>query len=217
MTRKDLIKLKKYFKEIYPNVWEHYKFLYERRIVDTHARFDFLLLMNTFLFIVFTQFFYKLINISQLFYITTIFLILPTPFYFIYLFPPKLSVPWFETQNIKDVFESRRKNDFYEVGLRSIYGVAPSLWIYIVKRSKSYKVCVNLLMLSIFSIPIILTSLYFSQFSIAFSLIASFDVSVIASFFIYLINIYLTRPIENPTLDIENFFNEWKKNTENQK
>ena len=38
MTKEDLRELKKYFKEIYPHVWEHYKFLYNRRISDINKK-----------------------------------------------------------------------------------------------------------------------------------------------------------------------------------
>jgi len=209
MTKKELEQLKKYFKEIYPHIWEHYKFLYERRINDTHRRFEFLLLMNTLLIIVFLQFLQELLNYSSLFYITLFFLVFPIIFYFIYIFPPKLFVPWFEKKDIKDTWEIKKDKDFSEQGLRSIYGVAPSLWIYVIKRGLFYRLSINFLLLSIFSILVIFTLINFPIFSIL--------VSLISFFIILFVNIYLTKPIKNPTKKVEKFFDDWKKEIENSK
>ena len=150
MSKKDLGELKNYFKEIYPHIWEHYKFLFDRR--TKNRNFEFLIASESLISLIFITLFKDLIFEGKIIFLIPLFaFIISILFSLINLIPKFIWFPWFEKQNLKKVFEIRKNKDFYEEGLRSIYGVLAhvvTLFYY------------NLTILLFLFIPIIILSWY---------------------------------------------------------
>lgn len=206
MSKKNLKELKEYFRDIYPHIWEHYKFLYDRRINDTNKRFEFLLLLDTLFVIIFFSILREITEKGTLFYIPLFFLISSIVLFFFHITPKKIWFPWFEKENLKEVWESKNNKDFYEEGIRSIHGVLHHLWRYSQKRKLLYILSLNFLLLAIFS-PIAIFLVYKNY------LLFSGIISVIIFVLLILINLQFHKEEskKSPVKEIEKFFDDWKK------
>src|SRR3989344_7022641 len=107
MTKRGLKELKKYFREIYPSVWEHYKFLRDRR-TDTNRKFEFLLAFESLLTLIFVTLFVTFILKWEIIFIFPLIFFLVAIFISLYsLVPIKIWFPWFEKNKIKTIWENR--------------------------------------------------------------------------------------------------------------
>ncbi len=211
MTEKDLNDLKKYFKDIYPNIYEHYKFLFDIR---TKSRsFEFLLAFESLITLIFITLFQNLILEGEL-----IFLIPLLAFFVSILFslanliPKFIWFPWFEKKNLKEIFESRKVKDFYEEGLRSIYGVLAHLGEFDKRRNKIF--FWNFL------------ALYIAIMLSFASVLVYYSLSILILLFIP-ITILLWALIQkgwgkelvpkSPAPEVEKFFDDWKEKVESNK
>ena len=100
MSQEDLGKLKQYFNEIYPHVWEHYKFLFDRR-TDTR-KIEFILTFESLLTLAFISLFSSFILDGNLLFIIPLLLFLTSIFISLYgIVPIFIWFPWFEKENLK--------------------------------------------------------------------------------------------------------------------
>ncbi len=137
MTKKDLDRLKLYFKEIYPHIYEHYKFLFDIR--TNNRSFEFLLAVESLLILIFITIFDEFILKGELVFLIPLGAFLTSLLFSLYnLIPKHVWFPWFEKEDIKKTFESIKEEDFYEEGLRSIYGVLAHLWNFNQRRNKIF-------------------------------------------------------------------------------
>lgn len=211
MTRKDLDDLKKYFKDIYPHIYDKYKFLFDIRTKD--PGFGFLLAFESLLLTAFVTLFGQIIlNGELLFIVPTIAFLISILFSLYNLIPRQIWFPWFEARNIKEAFEGKEEKDFYEEGLRSIYGVLDHLREFSKRKDK----------------------IFFGNFIVLYiALVLSFtSVLIYYGFFIWIL---LFIPIailfwtliqknwgrglvpKSPAPEVEKFFDDWKKEVENNK
>ncbi|MDD5699781.1 MAG: hypothetical protein PHH00_01130 [Candidatus Nanoarchaeia archaeon] len=207
MTEKSVEDLKEYFRNIYPPLWEHYKFLYERR-TEIQKKFEFLIAFESLLTLIFISLFRDLIlDGSVLFVVSLLFLLTPIfVSYFLNLVPARLWFPWFEKENLRETWNSRRDKDFSEEGLRSIYGVLGHLWSYYQNKKKLFLQNVLFWYTSI----IISLSLVIIYFEGAILLLPIILVSILCWLLIYMRwDKELVK--KSPALESEEFFNKWKK------
>jgi len=205
MTKKDLEDLKKYFKDIYPHIYEYYKFLFDIR---TKSRsFEFLLAFESLITLIFVTLFQGLILKGEI-----IFLIPLLAFFISILFslanliPKFISFPWFENVNLKQVFETRKEKDFYEEGLRSIYGVLAHLGEFDKRRNKIF--FWNFLALYIAMVLSLASVLVYHNLSI---LLLLFIPISILSWILIQKGWGKELVLKSPALEIEKFFDKWKE------
>lgn len=205
MTKKDLEKLKSYFKDIYPNIYEHYKFLFDIR--TSNRSFEFLLALESLLILIFITIFNEFILAGELVFLIPLMAFLVSLFFSLYnLIPKHVWFPWFEKEDIKKTFESKKEKDFYEEGLRSIYGVLAHLWKFNQRKNKIF--FNNILTLYIALI------LAFSGILIYYNLCALLLLLLpLAILFWSLVQKGWGKELvpESPAPKVEEFFDKWKK------
>ena len=211
MTKKDLEELKSYFKDIYPHIYEHYKFLFDIR---TKSRsFEFLLAFESLITLIFITLFQKEILTGE------IVLIIPLGVFLISilfslanLIPKFIWFPWFENVNLKQVFENRKEKDFYEEGLRSIYGVLAHLVEFDKRRNNIF--FWNFLVLYMAIVLSFAGVLIYYNLSILLLLIILLAILSWA-----LIQKGWGKELvkKSPTPEIEKFFDKWKEEELNRK
>src|SRR3989338_10465328 len=119
MTKKDLEQLRSYFRDIYPHIYEHYKFLFNIR--TSNRSFEFLLAVESLLILIFVTIFDEFILGGEVVFLIPSMAFVISLFFSLYnLIPKYVWFPWFEKEDLKKTFESKREKDFYEEGLRSI-------------------------------------------------------------------------------------------------
>ena len=137
MTKKDLEQLRSYFRDIYPHIYEHYKFLFNIR--TSNRSFEFLLAVESLLILIFVTIFDEFILGGEVVFLIPSMALVISLFFSLYnLIPKYVWFPWFEKEDLKKTFESKREKDFYEEGLRSIYGVLAHLWNFNQRRNKIF-------------------------------------------------------------------------------
>ncbi len=205
MTKNNLKKLKIYFKEIYPHVWKHYNFLFKLR--TDNKRFELLLASESLLTLTYVTIFQKFISEGNLLFLIPLFsFFIPITLSLSNLIPIRIWFPWFEKDNIKKVFLSSNDKDFYEEGLRSIYGVVDHAGYLEKRRSKIYGENVLALYLSIV-VSFICVFIYVNVYEII-------PLFLILSMLIWILirkNWNRESVEKNPAPEVEKFFDDWKK------
>jgi hypothetical protein len=193
----------KFLKEFYPYLLEHYKFLFERRVMDYPKKFQFIFLLTNLMIIIFFQIFQEFLKESYLFYIPLIFLVLPLVLFFIHAVPKKCFFPWFEKENWKN-FQLDKSNTYEELW-EDIFGTIPHIWALYILDKKLYIIAMNSLLIFLGPIGIIYL-FYIKQFlSMGFLFLISIQI-------IFLFNYFKEKElIRNPARDTKEFFKEWKK------
>lgn len=206
MSKKDLNELKNYFNDIYPHIWERYKFLYDIR-TKIDKKFDFLLPFESLLILIFVTLFGGFILDGKfIFLIPLILFLIPLSISFYNIFPRTIYFPWFEKKDIKDIWKIKKEKNFYEQGLREIYGVLRHLSVYEDYKRKLFIKNVLWIYISIFS-SISIVMIHFELWTLFLLVILS--------------GILLWEWIaenwgkelveESPAPEIEEFFNKWKE------
>ena len=197
------MKLKEYFKEIYPHIWKHYEFLYERR-TEINKKFDFTLAFEALLILFFIQLFKDSIFSGKLlFLIPLIFFFISLIMTFSNIILTRIWFPWFEKKDIKEIWDN--KKDFYEEGLRSIYGVSHHLWEYNKRKDKLLFENIRMIFISI-SLSFCVIFIYNKLFITFFLFIPIYILSW------KLIKKNWKRELvpKNIAKEVNKFFDEWK-------
>lgn len=208
---KDLKDLKLYFKDIYPHVWEHYKFLYDIRTKS--KGFEFLLTFESLLLASFIALFDDFILKGEIIFLISLIAFFIAIFFSLYnLIPKYIWFPWFEKDDLKKSFEIRKDKDFYEEGVRSIYGVLDHLWEYDQRKGKLFFKNVLAMYIAIvlsFASVLIYYKLYIP-------VLVFVPVSVL---FWALVQEGWGKELvkRNPAPAVEKFFDEWKKKVSEEK
>lgn len=204
MSKKDLEELKKYFKDISPQIWQHYVFLYNVR--TKNRGFDFLLASESLLTLIFITLFGNLILNGNLIFLVPLLAFFVSIFFsFSNLVPKLLWFPWFEKDDIEKAFDMRNERDFYEQDLRQIYGVLAHLWEFNKRKGKIF--FNNVLSLYISIVLAFASVLIYYQFIILLLLLIP-----IAILFWSLVQIGWGKEVvlKNPAPEVEKFFDDWK-------
>jgi len=211
MTKKNLDDLKQYFKEVYPHIWEHYKFLFDIR--TKNKGFEFLLAFESLLILIFVTLFGEFILKGEVvFLIPLLGFFVSMLFSFYNLIPKFIWFPWFEKEDIKKSFESKEEKDFYEEGVRSIYGVLDHLWEFNKRKNKIFLNNILALYISIV-LSFIAVLIYYKLFTFILLVVP------IAILFWSIVQMGWGKELvpKSPAPEVEKFFDEWKKEMFNKK
>ncbi len=204
MAKKDLEELNKYWREHYPHLLEHYKFLFDRRVTDYPKKFEFILVLTNLFLLIFIELLKNFLIKSSIFYIPLILLSLPTILFFIHAIPNRYWFPWFEREIHWKKYQQDR-TEVYQKLWEDIYGTIPHICAVYERDKYLYKVLLNILVVAIFS-PLIIFSYYYNDILCIVLSVA------LLSVLLFLVNYFLGKElIENPAPEVEKFFEKWKK------
>lgn len=211
MAKKDSDELKKYFREIYPHIWEHYDFLFKIR--TDNRKFESLLAFESLLTIIFLTLFSNLILNGKIVFVIPLISFLISIIFSLYnLIPTQIYFPWFEKNHIKNIFEKRKNIDFFEAGLREIYGVLDHLWLLNERRnSRFYKNSLIFYISIALSFASVLVYLNLNYLLLLFIPILILAWSIVQK------NWSKEVVKKSPADEAEKFFNDWKEEVEKNK
>ena len=183
---------------------QNYKFLFDIR--TKNRGFEFLLAFESLIALIFITLFQSFILTGELlFIIPLIAFLISILFSLINLIPKFIWFPWFDNVNLKQVFEIRKEKDFYEEGLRSIYGVVAHLIEFDKRRNKIF--FWNFLVLYIAMVLSFAAILIYYKLYV---LILLFIPIAILSWALIQKGWGKELVLKNPAPEIEKFFDDWK-------
>lgn len=196
-----------YLKEFYPYLWEQYKFLYMKSVTEINEKFNFLLVFNTLLVIIYFELFGEFAKTNYLFFIPLVFLTIPIFLYFLHITPERIWFPWFEKENWRDYQLS--KINVYEKLWEDVLGAVPHIVIQPKRKPKDilYRISAHSITLGFFSSFAIFLFVFYNSF------VSSMIIFLISIIFIALIETKLynkERISHNPAKEIKEFMDCWR-------